>query len=155
MAVSGTHGLDKSIDYNVTMDVPAKYLGGEITKLLQKLDPKEANLMSVALPIVLKGTFNNPQVSLNAENAINKLTQELIAKQKDKLINQGTDILSGILGGGTKTDSTSTNTQKQDTIQQNSQQQNTQQQNTKVIKDILGGILGGKKKKQDTIKAGN
>lgn len=155
VAVSGTHGLDKSIDYNVTMDVPAKYLGGEITKLLQKLDPKEANLMSVALPIVLKGTFNNPQVSLNAENAINKLTQELIAKQKDKLINQGTDILSGILGGGTKTDSTSTNTQKQDTIQQNSQQQNTQQQNTKVIKDILGGILGGKKKKQDTIKAGN
>ncbi|WP_271423536.1 AsmA-like C-terminal region-containing protein [Aequorivita sinensis] len=155
VAVSGTHGLDKSIDYNVTMDVPAKYLGGEITKLLQKLDPKEANQMSVALPIGLKGTFNKPQVSLNAENAINKLTQELIAKQKDKLINQGTDILSGILGGGTKTDSTSTNTQKQDTIQQNTQQQNTQQQNTKVIKDILGGILGGKKKKQDTIKAGN
>src|SRR5690606_34746094 len=26
VAVAGTHGLDKTIDYNVTMDVPAKYL---------------------------------------------------------------------------------------------------------------------------------
>lgn len=147
IAVSGTHGLDKSIDYNLTMDVPAKYLGNEVTKLLQKLDPKEANEMSVALPIGLKGTFNSPQVSLNTETAINQLTKELLAKQKDKLINQGTDILGGLLGGGTKKDSINTNS--------TNQQQTTQQQNTEIIKNVLGGILGGKKKKKDTIKTGN
>lgn len=149
VAVAGTHGLDKSIDYNLTMDIPAKYLGGDVTKLLQKLDPKEAGEMSVAVPIGLKGTFTNPQVSVNTETAINKLTQQLIAKQKDKLINQGTDILGGLLNGGTKKDSTKTNTNT------NNQQQNTQQQNTEAIKDILGGILGGKKKKKDTTKTGN
>ncbi len=148
VAVAGTHGLDKSIDYNVTMDVPAKYLGNDVTKLLQNLSPQEADAMSVALPIGLKGTFTNPQVSLNAETAINALTKQLLAKQKDKLINQGTDILGGILSGGTKQDSTKTNTNT-------NQQQTTQQQNTKIIKDVLGGILGGKKKKTDTTKTGN
>lgn len=144
VAVSGTHGLDKSIDYNLIMDVPAKYLGGEVTKLLQNLNPKEADKLSVALPIGVKGTFSSPQVSLNAETAINELTQQLLAKQKDKLIHKGTDILGDILGGGTKKDSTNTNT--------NNQQQTTQQQNTQVIKDFLGGILGGKKKKKDSTK---
>ena len=148
VAVAGTHGLDKSIDYNVTMDVPAKYLGSDVTKLLQNLSPQEADAMSVALPIGLKGTFTNPQVSLNAETTINALTKQLLAKQKDKLINQGTDILGGILSGGTKQDSTKTNTNT-------NQQQTTQQQNTQIIKDVLGGILSGKKKKTDTTKTGN
>ncbi len=147
VAVAGTHGLDKSIDYNLTLDVPAKYLGGEVTKLLQNLDPKEADEMSVALPIGLKGTFTSPQVSMNTETAITALTKQLLAKQKDKLLNQGTDILGGLLGGGTKKDSTKTNTST-------NQQQNTQQQNTKIIKDVLGGLLGGKKK-TDTTKAKN
>lgn len=148
VAVAGTHGLDKSINYDLTLDVPAKYLGSDVTKLLQNLNPKEAEQMSVALPIGLKGTFTNPQVSLNTQTAINTLTQQLLAKQKDKLINQGTDILGGILGGGTNKDSTKTNTNT------NNQQQTTQQQNTKIIKDVLGGLLGGKKK-TDTTKAGN
>ncbi len=145
VAVGGTHGLDKSIDYNLTLDVPAKYLGNDVTKLLQNLSPKEADEMSVALPIGLKGTFTNPQVSLNTEVAINTLTQKLLAKQKDKLINQGTEILGGILGGGTKQDSTKTTTNT-----------GNQQQTTQIIKDVLGGILGGKKKTDTTkTKSGN
>jgi hypothetical protein len=151
VAVAGTHGLDKSIDYNVTMDIPAKYLGGDVSKLLQKLSPKEADEMSVALPIGLKGTFTKPQVSLNTETAINELTQEILAKQKEKLLKQGTDILGDILNQGTKKDSTKTNANNNT----QNQQQNTQQQNTQIIKDVLGGILGGKKKKKDTTKTGN
>src|SRR5690606_23869214 len=151
VAVGGTHGLDKSIDYNLTLDVPAKYLGGDVTKLLQNLSPKEADEMSVSLPIGLKGTFTNPQVSMNTETAISSLTQQLLAKQKDKLIKQGTGILGGILNGGTKSDTTKTNTNTG-----NNQQQTTQQQNTKIIRDVLGGLLGGKKKTDTTeTKSGN
>ncbi|MGO3181334.1 MAG: AsmA family protein [Aequorivita sp.] len=153
VAVAGTHGLDKSIDYNLTMDVPAKYLGSDVTKLLQKLDPKEADEMSVALPIGVKGTFASPKVSLNSETAINELTQELLAKEKDKLIDKGTDILGGILGGGTKKDSTKTNTNNQQ--QDSTKQQTTKEENTQKVKDILGGILGGKKKKKDSTKTVN
>lgn len=149
VAVAGTHGLDKSIDYNLVLDVPAKYLGSDITKLLQKLDPKEADAMRVALPIGLKGSFTNPQVSVNTETAINKLTQELIAKQKDKLIDTGTGILEDFLKGNTKKDSTITTGGNTGNT---NQQQNTQQQTTEKIKGIFDGIMGGKKKKSDTTK---
>ncbi|MBT0607668.1 AsmA family protein [Aequorivita echinoideorum] len=151
VAVAGTHGLDKSIDYNLTFDVPAKYLGSDITKLMQNLSPKEANEMSVNLPIGLRGTFTNPQVSVDTQTAINTLTQQLLAKQKDKLINQGGDLLGGLLGGGTKKDSTKTSTNTG-----NNQQNTQQQQTTQTIKNVLGGLLGGKKKTDTTnTKSGN
>ncbi|MAP80514.1 MAG: AsmA family protein [Aequorivita sp.] len=150
VAVQGTHGLDKSIDYNLTLDVPARYLGSEVTKLLQKLDPQEAAATSVAIPVNLKGSFSNPNISVNTQTAINALTKKLIEKQKDRLIDKGTGILEDVLTGNTtKTDTTKTNTNT------NNQQQTTKQQNTQIIKDVLGGILGGKKKKADSITTGN
>jgi len=146
VTAGGKHGLDKTIDYNVTMDVPAKYLGSDVTKLLAKLDPKDANEMTVGLPIGLRGTFTNPQISLNTEAAVSSLTQKLIEKQKQELLDKGTNILGDLIGGTNKpNDSTSTNTGNT-----NTQQQNT----TQVVKDILGGIFGNKKKKQDTLKSG-
>lgn len=152
VAVAGNHGLDKTIDYNLTLDVPAKYLGSDVTKLLQNLSPKEANEMSVALPIGLKGSFTNPQISLNTEAAVNKLTQELLAKQKDKLIDKGADFLGGLLNGGTKKDSTKTN---ENTTTDPTKQQDTRQQSTEKIKNIFDGIMGGGRKKPDTTKTKN
>ena len=151
ITASGSHGLDKSIDYNLKMDVPAKYLGSDVTNLLAKLDPKDANEMTVTLPVGLKGTFTNPNISLNTEAAVKTLTQKLIEKQKQDLLDKGTDILGDILSGGTPKpkDTTSTSTTGNTT-------QQTTQQTTQVVKDILGGLLGGgKKKKVDTTKTGN
>ncbi len=102
ITAGGSHGLDKSIDYNLDMDVPAKYLGTEVTNLLAKLDPEEAKSMMISLPVGLKGSFTNPQVSVNTKAAINSLTQTLVAKQKEELLNQGTDILSDLISGGSK-----------------------------------------------------
>ena len=149
ITAGGSHGLDKSIDYKLAMDVPAKYLGSEVTNLLAKLDPEEANNMMVSLPVGLKGNFTNPQVSLNTKAAVNSLTQKLIAKQKEELLNQGTDILSDLISGNNKPDdSTTTNTSTNTT-------DNTTQQTTQAVTDILGGLFGKKKKKKDTIKGGN
>ncbi len=148
VAVAGSHGLDKSMDYNLSMDVPAKYLGSDVTKLLNNLNPNEAEAMSVSVPVGIKGSFTNPQVSLNTQTAVTELTQQILAKQKDKLLNQGGGLLEGLLGGG-KTDSTKTNTSS------TNQQQTTQQQNTKIIKGVIGGLLGGKKNNTDSTKAGN
>jgi len=139
--VAGTHSLDKSIDYKLDLDIPAKYLGAEVTKLLQKLDPKESSEMRVDLPVGLTGTFTNPKISLDTEKAVTELTQKLVAKQKDELVNKGTDILEGLLDGVIKKDSTKTNNQQQNN------QQNTQQPAKDKVKDILEGFLGGKKKK--------
>ena len=48
VTAQGAHGLDKSLGYTLTMDVPARYLGGEVSSLLSKLDPSDAQNMSVA-----------------------------------------------------------------------------------------------------------
>ncbi len=139
--VAGTHALDQTMDYKLNLDIPAKYLGGDINKMLQKLNPQEAEQMKIILPVGLKGTFKDPQISLNTETAITELTQKLIAKQKDKLIDKGTDILGDIIKGATTKDSTKTSTNT-----------NTQQQNTQVVKDVLDGLFKKKKKKTDTTK---
>ncbi len=134
VAVAGTHGLDKTINYSLTLDVPAKYLGTEVTQLLQKLDPKEADEMSVKFPVGLSGSFSNPVVSLNTEKAVTELTQKLIEKQKKELVDKGKDYLGNLLGGkNNEADSTQTPKDKQ---------QNNQQQTTEKAKDLLKGLFG-------------
>jgi len=150
ITAGGSHGLDKSIDYNLTMDVPAKLLGGEVNNLLAKLDPQEANKMTVAIPVALKGTMTNPIVNLNTQSAVKELTQRLIEKQKKDVENKGLDILGGLLGGNKDKGSNSktedgtekTGTEKTGTT--------TEEKTTKVVKNILGDIFGKKKKKKDS-----
>ncbi|MAT89961.1 MAG: AsmA family protein [Flavobacteriaceae bacterium] len=138
IAVQGRHGLDKSINYNVTMDVPGRYMGSSVAGLLAKLDPADAENVTVALPVQIGGTINSPQVSVNTQAAVNTLTQRLIEKQKQELQDKGTNILKDIISGGNKPkDSTAT---QQDSTQ-------TQSSTTQVVQDILGGIFNRKKKK--------
>ena len=148
ITAGGSHGLDKSIDYNVTMDVPAKYLGGEVNKLLAKLDPQEANKMTVAIPVVLRGSMTNPQINVNTQSAVTTLTKKLIEKQKQDLENQGLDILQGLIGGGDKPKDGSNN--QNNTGNTENTGNTTTDETTKVVKDIIGGIFGNKKKKKDT-----
>ncbi|MBW2939056.1 AsmA-like C-terminal region-containing protein [Aureisphaera sp. CAU 1614] len=144
ITAAGSHGLDKTIDYNLTMDVPAHYLGGEVNKLLAKLDPEEAKNMTVVIPAGLKGNFTSPQVSLKTEDAVKMLTQKLIDKQKQDLKDKGIDILKDI-----------TNVVKDKPKDSTGTQESTKPQTTTdVVKDIFGNIFG-KKKKQDSIKDGN
>ncbi len=135
--VSGRHGLDKTMDYNASVDVPARLMGSEVTRLLQKLDPKDAEEMTVAIPIGVSGTITNPAVNVNTESAVGQLTQKIIDKQKEELQDKGINILEDLIGGGSAKDSTSV---KNDST--------TTQQTTDVIKDIFGGLF--KKKKKDS-----
>jgi hypothetical protein len=151
ITASGSHGLDKSINYNLNLDVPAKYLGTDVSKLLAKLNPEEADTMMVKIPIGLSGTFASPQISLNTEDAVRTLTQKLIEKQKQDLITKGTDILGDIIKSGNVTTQDSTKTSTQGSTNENTTKETT----TKVVTDILGGLFGNKSKKQDTTKTGN
>ncbi|WP_339662645.1 AsmA-like C-terminal region-containing protein [Croceibacter atlanticus] len=143
VTAGGTHGLDQNMNYNVTLDVPAKYMGSEVSGLLSKLSAQERETMTVALPIGLTGTFNSPKVNLNTQAAVNSLTQRIIDKQKDDLKDKGKDLLGNILGGNKPKDST--------TVQQDSVKAGTPKTNEGAIKDaakdILGGLFGKKKTK--------
>ncbi|MFD2516376.1 AsmA family protein [Salinimicrobium flavum] len=142
---SGSHGFDMNMHYNLAMQIPAKFLGNELGATLSKLSATEQDSMTVALPVDITGSFNNPRINLNMEQAVNNLTQKIIASQTEKLQEKGKGILTDILTGKTKKDTSAAGqTTKKDSVK-------TQEDVVKdAARDILGGILGGKKKAKDT-----
>jgi hypothetical protein len=155
--VSGSHGFDMNMDYTLNLDVPAKMLSSQVGSALSQLSGDELQNMTVALPIGLQGTFQNPQVNVNMQQAVTNLTQRIVAKQKDKLKERGQDAIRDIInkqtGGNqkpqndtiTSQDSTQTQTPKTE------EKPRSQEEQVKdAAKDILGGILGKSKKKKDT-----
>lgn len=96
--VSGTHGFDQSMNYNVKFDVPAKYLGTDVNNLLAKLTPAEANkIESIPITALLSGDFSNPKVSTDMKQATTQLVNQLVEQQKQSLINKGTSALGDLL----------------------------------------------------------
>lgn len=157
ITIAGSHGFDKSLKYDAVFNVPAKYLGGEVNRLIGKINDNQVNNITIPITANITGSFTNPQVSTDLTSGISNLTKQLIEIEKQKLIGQGTDkikdFLTGLAGdknntkpeapnlpntpSTTTTDSTKT-TPKPDPIKQG-------------VKDVLGGLLGGKKKKKDSV----
>ncbi|MEQ3498954.1 AsmA-like C-terminal region-containing protein [Tenacibaculum sp. SSH1-16] len=135
ITVGGNHGFDKTMNYNVTLNVPAKYLGNEAQGLLAKLSAKEQQNITVPITANITGNMTSPSVKTDLSSSVTKLSQKLVQQQKDKLVNNAI----GGLFGNKKKDSTSTTNKKEETV--------------KKVTDVLGGLFGKKKKKQkDTVK---
>lgn len=136
ITVGGSHGFDKTMNYNVTLNVPAKYLGNEAQGLLSKLSAKDQQNITVPITASIAGNMTNPSVKTDLSSSVTKLSQKLVQQQKDKLVN---NTIGGLLGNKKK-DSTSTTSKKEETV--------------KKVTDVLGGLFGKKKKKQqkDTVK---
>ncbi|MFV9484103.1 AsmA-like C-terminal region-containing protein [Christiangramia sp. ASW11-125] len=158
--VSGTHGFDLNMNYDLKLDIPAKYLGNEVGGTLGKLSGEDFSNMMVALPVGITGNFQNPKINLNMQQAVNSLTQKVVEKQKGKLEDKAVDAINDILQGKrdpkkpfSKNDTTAV---KQDSIAQSkttksdSIQKSQKEQVQNAAKNILGGILKNNKKKTDT-----
>jgi hypothetical protein len=157
ITVSGAHGFDKSMAYDAVFNVPAKYLGSEVNRLIGKINDTEVNNITIPVTANMTGSFTSPQVKTDLTSGVTNLTKQLIEIEKQKLIGQGKDKVKDLLGGlmtgnttgtpnsttGTTTDSTKTQTNtttnpKTDPVKQG-------------VNDVLGGLLGGKKKKKDSV----
>ncbi len=177
ITVRGSHGFDETLNYNAVFNVPAKYLGSDINRLIGKINDPEVNKITIPVMANITGNYKSPSVKTDLTSGITNLTKQLIEIEKQKLLNKGKDkikdILSDVLGGTQQQkDSThlgGTSTQGDNPIEDevtnviggifgsNSKpKDSTKTDNTKSdpidpIKDMFGGILGGKKKKKDTI----
>ncbi|WP_372937668.1 AsmA-like C-terminal region-containing protein [Seonamhaeicola sp.] len=145
ITVSGSHKFDQTLSYNAVFNVPAKYLGSEVNRLIGQINSEETNNISIPVTANIGGSYTSPTVKTDLQSAVSNLTKQLIEIEKQKLVNTGKDkvkdLLGGILGNqDTKnTDSINeTNTEKTDS--------------TKTIKDEIKNVLGGllSKKKKDT-----
>jgi len=141
VTIAGNHGFDQSMNYNVKFDVPAKYLGSEATSLLAKLTPADQKkIENIPVNALVNGTFKQPKVTTDMQQASKNLATQVLKMQKDKYIDKGTTALNNLLGGNkanaTKTDTTKTTTPKEEI------------KNTVKDKasDALKGLFGKKKK---------
>jgi len=131
--VSGQHGFDQSMNYNLKFDVPAKYLGTEANKLIAKLTPAEANkLENIPVNAVLTGNFKNPKVTTDMKSAVSNLANQLVKQQKEKIVKQGTSALNDILTNATKKDTSKTKTPVKEDVK-------------KKAGELLNGLFNKKK----------
>jgi len=127
--IGGSHGFDQLMNYNVKLDVPAKYLGPEINKLIGKLTPVDAKKFeTIPINALLTGNFKNPNVSTDIKQATTTLVTNLVKQQKDNLIQQGSSALGNLIKNNTKPkDTAKTATPKPDVKTQ--------------AKDLLNGLF--------------
>lgn len=164
--VSGAHGFDKTLNYNAVFNVPAKYLGSEVNRLIGKINDAEVNNITIPVTANITGVFTNPTVKTDLTSGVKNLTNQLIEIQKQKLLNQGKDKVKDLIGdviGGNKTKTDSIKKEQGSTVEnvlkdiiskkpQDSTKVDSTKSTEKVIKNVLGGLLGGKKKQKDTVK---
>lgn len=103
VTVGGNHGFDNQMDYNLKMDVPAKYLGNKAQGLLSKLSNADQNNLSVPLNVKVGGTVTKPTVVPDMKNAIAAIAGKAVAQQKkkvtDKVKTEAAKKLNELLGG--------------------------------------------------------
>ncbi|WP_298900356.1 AsmA family protein [uncultured Psychroserpens sp.] len=149
IVVSGSHGFDKSLNYNLVFDVPAKYLGSDVNQLIGKINDPEVNTITIPVSANITGSYTNPQVQTDLTSAVSNLTKKLFEIQQEKLLNQGkdkiNDLLGGILGDSKKDTPKNSPEIKNDTTK-------TTDPLKEGVKDLLGGLLKNRKKKKDTVK---
>ena len=122
------------MNYNLKLDVPAKYLGTEANNLIAKLSPADAKKVeSVPINAIMTGNFSKPQISTDVKQATTSLVTNLVKQQKEKLISGGKDALSNIISNATKPKSDTTKTNVKTDVKTQA-------------KDLLNGLFGKKKK---------
>ena len=164
ITVSGSHSFDKTMEYNAVFNVPAKYLGSEVNRLIGKIDTNEAKNITIPVTANIGGTLTNPNVKTDLTSGISNLTKQLIEIEKQKLLNQGKDKVKDLIGnviGGNKTKTDSIKKQQNNTVKDvlgdiignnKTQPDSTKTNTTKdAVKNVLGGLLGKKKKEKDTV----
>ncbi len=162
--VDGSHGFDRQMDYTATLEVPAKYLGSEVSNLIAQMNDQSLAEVTVPVTASIGGNFSSPSVSTNLASSVKTLTSRLVEVQKQKLMDQGKDKAKDLLSDLLKkdgSDSTTTSTQGgvkealgtllggDDKTTPDSTKSSVQDQGKEAAKSILGGLLG--KKKKDTV----
>lgn len=165
--IAGSHGFDQTMQYNAIFNVPAKYLGNDVTSLIAKIDDASAKNITIPITANITGSYKNPSVKTDLTSGVTNLTKQLVEIQKQKLVNQGKDKASNMLndliaGNKAKKDSASsaqTNAVKDvlgSLVGGNKTTTDTTKKSTTTTKDAvknaLGGLLGSKKKAKDTVK---
>lgn len=100
--IEGSHGLDQEMNYHLSFEVPASYLGKDVTSLLSNLSDSEAKQITVPVSATIGGSFSQPTIQTDLKNATSSVISQLAEHQKKRLLRKGVDQLGALLGGKTE-----------------------------------------------------
>ena len=111
-AVTGSTGVDGSIDYSLKMDVPAGKLGSQFNSFVSQYTggKNDPNAM-IPLNIGLGGTLLSPQPKVIMTEQKQQVQEAVTTAAKQEAGKKATELVSGLLGGS-KSDSTKTDSTK-------------------------------------------
>ena len=148
--IGGTHGFDQTMNYDIKLNVPAKYLGTEANNLISKLSAADAQkLESIPINAILTGSFSKPKITTDLKAAATNLTNQLIQQQKTKLVNKGTSALTDFINKNKKAGDTTKTTVR--ATKAETQEKAKEEVKAKAT-DLLNGLFNKKKKVADTTK---
>jgi hypothetical protein len=148
--ISGSTGLDGSINYILKMNVPAGKLGSQFQGFINQNTGAKNPTDEIPITIALGGTYKDPKTTLLSAEQEQQVKEALtnVAEEKGKqAIDQALtgakpkDIVGNLLGG--KKDTT---TMKTDSTKADSTKTDVKQQTQKVLEDKLQNLLKKKKK---------
>lgn len=134
ITVGGTHGFDQTMNYNLKLDVPAKYLGSEANAFISKLSAADAaKLENIPINAVVTGNFSNPKISTDMKSAVTSLASQVANQQKEKLTQKGTAALTDLINKNTKA--------KDTTQAAKTEKEQKTQEATKKATDLINGLF--------------
>ncbi|RXM43049.1 AsmA-like C-terminal region-containing protein [Flavobacterium sp. YO64] len=134
ITVGGTHGFDQTMNYNLKLDVPAKYLGNEANAFIAKMSPADAaKLQNIPINAIITGNFSNPKISTDMKTAVSSLATQVANQQKEKLTQKGTAALTDLINKNTKA--------KDTTQAAKTEKEQKTQEVTKKASDLLNGLF--------------
>jgi hypothetical protein len=125
--ISGSSGLDKSIDYTLKMMVPAGQLGSQFQSFLNQSTGSQNSTSEIPVTIGVTGLFSSPKTTLLMQEQKQQVKEAVtnVAKEEAKTVlkdvvkdTPAKDIVNSVLGGETKKDSTKTDTTKADPVKE-------------------------------------
>ena len=122
--ISGTHELEGDMNYKLTVNVPASYLGSEVTKLASSLNIKDLDKRTIPVDILIGGALKQPTFTTNLDKATAGFVAQLTNEQKQQLIEKGKgelgNLINKAMGGkeGAAADSTAAKSGESDAVKE-------------------------------------
>lgn len=148
----GRHTFGNEMDYTLNLDVPAHYLGSDVSSKLSELSETDLADMIVNVPVTMKGNLTSPKIKVDLESATKEIANKIIEKQKEKYKNKAKekadekkedikdkakDKLNDLLGEDKKKDSDDDSKKKKDKDKKDKKEETKDKAKDK-LKDLFG-----------------
>lgn len=148
--VSGSHSFEKTMSYNAVFNVPAKYLGSDVNRLIGKINDNDVNKITIPVTANITGSYTSPKVSTDLTSGVSNLTKQLIEIEKQKLLNSGKDKVNDLLGNILGGDKNTTNGTTKDSTATKTDTTTTKDPVKEGVKSLLNGLIKNRKKTDST-----